>query len=348
MKKVLALLLAAVMSLSLIACGAKEKAKDITITFVNGDNVIGTLTVPAGEKVTGYEKFEALEGYVFEGWYKTPTMMASSLCDITTETFTSDRKLFGAFRSLAKREDTRSWYIVGEGASTVLRTSAWAGSSVTAEGKALCQLQPTGKNTNEFSITLDLYKGDMFQLITNWGWDLQKGFGLFKGIDTTMFESGGSLSGENEKANVKVLMDGNYTITITTDPDNANYDEITVVRNGDAAPAEIVEEEPYKVSESTEVVMKGSWVSDWSENIKLERVAGTAAFKGTKELAAGTELYFMIWDNGEDTGIGMNSTAVTDAASKALLEEAYNVKVAAAGTYTFTVDAETLTITVTK
>ena len=56
----------------------------------------------------------------------------------------------------------------------------------------------------------------------------------------------------------------------------------------------------------------------------------------------------MVFDNGADTGLGMNGSAVTDEASKALLEEAYNVKVAADGTYTFTVDAETMTITVEK
>ena len=66
------------------------------------------------------------------------------------------------------------------------------------------------------------------------------------------------------------------------------------------------------------------------------------------DLDAGTELYFMVYDNGADTGLGMNATAVTDGDSKALLEDAYNIKVVEAGTYTFTVDAETMTITITK
>ena len=66
------------------------------------------------------------------------------------------------------------------------------------------------------------------------------------------------------------------------------------------------------------------------------------------DLAAGIELYFMVYDNGADTGLGMNATAVTDDASKALLEEAYNIKVKDAGTYTFIVDADTMTITVSK
>lgn len=365
MKKILALLLCAIMTLSLCACGSKgednrtnndtqntpvaTEAPDITLTFVNGSTVLGTLTAKAGQLVTGYEQFETQEGYVFEGWFKTPTMLASSACDFSTAVFNENKKIFGAFRSLAKSADTRSWYIVGEGSSKVLRTSSWAGSSVEESDRKLCQLNATGNAVNEFAITLDLYAGDMFQLIYDWQWDGQKGFGTFTDIDASMFESSGSLSGESSKANVKVLMDGNYTVTITTDPDNDKYDEIKVVRNGDAAPAEVIEKAPFVVTETTQIVMKGSWVADWSENIELTRIKGTDTFTATKELAAGTELYFMVWDNGADTGIGMNSSAVTDASSQALLKEgAYNVQVSEAGTYTFTVDADSLTIVITK
>lgn len=360
-KRILALLTCIIMVLSLCACGAGNtetqttptaaptEAPEITLTFVNGSTVLGTLTAKAGELVTGYEQFENQEGYVFEGWYKTPTMLASSACDFSTAVFNESKKIFGAFRSLEKTPDTRSWYIVGEGKSTVLRTSAWAGSAVEESDRKVCQLNATGNATNEYAITLDLYEGDMFQLIYDWQWDGQKGFGTFTEVDATMFESSGSLSGESSKANAKVLMDGNYTITLTTDPDNANYDEVKIVRNGDAAPAVVIEDEPYVVSETTQIVMKGSWVDDWSENIELTRIEGTNSFAVTKELAAGTQLYFMVWDNGTDTGIGMNSTAVTDAASQALLTEgAYNVQVNEAGTYTFTVDADSLTITVAK
>ena len=147
-------------------------------------------------------------------------------------------------------------------------------------------------------------------------------------------------------------MDGNYTITLTTDPDNALQDTLTVVRNGDATAEgtkpDKDEKPAYTVSDATGIVVKGSWVSDWSENKDLTRVDNTYTYTITMELEAGIELYFMVYDNGADTGLGMNATAVTDDASKALLEEAYNIKVAEAGTYTFTVNAETMTITVSK
>lgn len=327
-----------------------EKPKnEITIKFMNGQTELGRLTVFEDEPVTGYEQFENVEGYIFEGWYKTPGFLEASFRDLSKDTFNQDTKLFGMFRSAQVTEDTREWFIVGEGASPALVTSAWAGSGVDENGKAMCRLEKTGNATNEYAITLDLFAGDKFQVIYDWQWEGQKGFGLMTDYDASQMESGGGLSGENEKSNVSVLVDGNYTITLTTDPDNAKLDTVSIVRNGDPAGEKAAaEEKTYVVGDSTSVVMKGSWVADWSENIELTYVDGTI-FEGTKELEAGTELYFMIWDDGADTRIGMNSTAVVDADSQALLEEgAYNVKVAEAGTYTFTVDAAALTIKITK
>lgn len=323
---------------------------EITLRFFNGDTELGSIKAYKGEVVTGYEQFEVLDGYIFDGWYKTPTFLDASFRDLTKDTFTQDTKLFGVFRSAAVAEDTRSWYIVGEGSSPLLVASAWAGASVEESVRETVRLLPTGNAVNEFSITLDLFAGDKFQIIYDWQWDGQKGFGLFTDYDDSQLESGGGLGGEKEKANAGVLMDGNYMITITTDPENAKMDTVKVERLGDPAGEKAAAEEvQYTVNENTSVVMKGSWVSDWSENIELTRTEGTSIFTGTKELTAGTELYFMIWDNGSDTGIGMSASAVTDEASLALLTEgAYNVSVAADGIYTFTVDADTLTITVEK
>ena len=328
-------------------CGAKEQ---VTITFMNGETQLGQVTANKGEAVTGYEQFEQVEGYEFLGWFETPTFLETSKKDLATDTFEEDRTLYGSFKSTAVAEDTRLWYIVGAGTAPELVASNWAG-SVDDAVKEACQLKATGNATNEFSITLNLYEGDQFQIIHDWAWDGQKGYGRFTTVDETQMVSGGSLSGEDSKANVNVVMDGNYTITLTTDPDNGLQDTLVAVRNGDVtAEAEpVVEDTPaYVVSDATGIVVKGSWVSDWSENKDLTRIEGTNQFTITMDLDAGIELYFMVYDNGADTGLGMNGSAVVDDASKALLEEAYNVKVLEAGTYTFTVDADTMTITVTK
>ena len=46
-------------------------------------------------------------------------------------------------------------------------------------------------------------------------------------------EDGGGLAGTSDKANVNVLVDGNYTITLTTNPDNQAQDTLSIVRNSD-------------------------------------------------------------------------------------------------------------------
>ena len=55
----------------------------------------------------------------------------------------------------------------------------------------------------------------------------------------------------------------------------------------------------------------------------------------------------MVWDDGTDTGLGLNYANVTED-SKTFLMEAYNVQVKDAGSYTFTVDADAMTIAVTQ
>lgn len=352
-KKFLGVLLAVTtVMMTFGACGNTAK-EEITVTFMNGETELGKVTGAKGEVLTDYEQYEAIEGFEFLGWYEAPSLLETSKQDLTTATFEEDTTLFGSFKSTQVAEDTRVWYIVGTGASKELAASNWA-ADVDDSVKEACQLKATGNAVNEFAITLNLYAGDQFQIIHDWSWDGQKGFGYFTSIDETQMENGGGLGGSDSTANVNVIMDGNYTITLTTDPENELQDTLTIVRNGDAteqAEAVAKAEEStssYEVTDATGIVVKGSWVSDWSENKELTRVEGTDQFTITMDLDAGIELYFMVFDNGADTGLGMNATAVTDDASKALLEEAYNIKVAEAGTYTFTVDAGTMTITVTQ
>lgn len=343
LKKWLSVILCAVMLFSLVACGKEE----ITVTFMNGDTTLGTVVAEAGAVLTGYEAYEAQEGYEFLGWFETPTFLASSKVDLSTVTYEENKTLYGSFKSTQVAEDTRPWTIVGTGKSPALALSNWDNNCK----DALVTFTATGNATNEFSITVDLFAGDQFQVIHDYSWTDQRGFGWFTEIDATQFENGGGLGGSTKTSNVNVIMDGNYTITLTTDPDNSKQDTMKIVRNGDpvgtAVEKQEEEEAPYVVSEKTQIVVKGSWVSDWSENKELTRIEGTNQYTITMELAAETELYFMVWDDGADTGLGMKYENVTED-SKAVLIDSYNVKVKDAGTYTFTVDADTMTIQVTK
>ena len=347
LKKWLGVIFSIMLVFSIAACGkdnTEEKA-DITVTFMNGDVTLGTVTAKAGAKLTGYETYETQEGFEFLGWFETPTFLSSSKVDMSTVTYEENKTVYGSFKSTQVTEDNRAWTIVGTGKSPALALSNWNNNC----NDDVVTLKKTGNATNEFAITVDLFAGDQFQVIHDYAWTDQRGYGWFTEIDDTQFENGGGLGGSSKTSNVNVKMDGNYTITLTTDPDNSAQDTMKIVRNGDpvGAAAQEKEEAPYVVSDKTQIVVKGSWVSDWSENKQLTRIENSNKYTITMELAADTELYFMVWDDGADTGIGMKYENVTED-SKAVLVDSYNVKVKDAGTYTFTVDADALTIQVTK
>lgn len=340
---------------SLSACSSGNKSDDkaiYTITFLNGDTTLGTVEVEGNATLDAskYASYETIEDAEFNGWFETPTFLESSKKDLKAATFTKDTTLYGSFKSTKVTEDTRVWYIAGTSEKGILKESNWAGSEVEDSIKSKLQLSPTGKATNEFAITTDLFQGDQFQMIHDWAWDGQKGYGCFTTIDNTQMESGGGLGGSADTSNVVVLQDGNYTITLTTDPDNSAQDTITIVRNGDPLTAPVVEEKTaYTVSENTGVSIKGSWVEDWSDVKELERTEGTDEFSITMDLPANTELCFVVLDKGEDAGIVIKEENVKDEASLVLLTTTgNNIKVTEKGSYTFTVDAAAQTVIITK
>lgn len=222
------------LSAMLWGCGEEPEPtpEEITVTLMNNQETVATLTALADTPVEGYEEYETLEGYEFQGWFETPTFLETSRKDMAADTFSENVTLYGNFVPEAASEDTRNWYIVGTGTSSILAATDWA--RVPEEDvKDICILKPTGNAVNEFSITLDMYSGDQFQLIPDWDWSGQLGYGCFTEIDETQMENGGGLGGTSQTSNVNVVMDGNYTITLTTNPDNMAQTTLTIVRNGD-------------------------------------------------------------------------------------------------------------------
>ena len=232
----------------------------------------------------------------------------------------------------------------------ILAESNWAGAAVEESVREKFRLQPTGKAVNEFSITIDLFAGDQLQIIHDWQWDGQRGFGFFTDLDETQMENGGGLGGTDGTSNVNVIMSGNYTFTMTTDPENEALDTIVVVRNGDTKTQGVEkEEEPFVVTDLTSVLIKGSWVSDWSDIRELTRTEGTNQYTITMDLEADTEVCFMVYEDGENTDIVLKEAHVKDDASKALMKDnGNNVQVIEAGSYTFTVDLTDMSIKLTK
>lgn len=363
MKKMVGITTASVLLMAVLAgCGKNEtstvseqtaQATEITVTFMNGEEQLGTAAALAGELLTqsDYAAYEKVADTEFQGWFETPSFLESSKKDLKTTVFEEDTTLYGSFKSMAVEADTRAWYLAGTSSKGIMKDNNWANSSVEEAVREQFRMEETGDVQNEFAITLDLYAGDQFQVIHDWAWDGQKGFGCFTDIDAAQMESGGGLGGSANTANVNVLMDGNYTITLTTDPQNEAMDTLTVIRNADpvSVPTEASEEESYNVSESTQLMIKGSWEADWSEVKELTRETGANVYTITLELAADTEVCFMVYDNGEDTGLVLKEANVTDEASLALLKSnGNNIQVTEDGSYTFTVDMDTMKVTLTK
>ena len=329
-----------------------QTAERITVTFKEGFTKLGVVESTKGSTLdpSSYAEFEVKDGFEFLGWYETPSFLEASRKDPSTDAFTETTVLYASFKSLDTTADTRKWYIVGDSpAGGLLKDTKWAG-DLGEEDKKKFELTLTGNKTNEFSLTFDLFEGDQFQVIHDWQWEDQKGYACFTEISDSEFESGGSLGGSADKANINVLVSGNYTITLTTDPDNKAYDTLTVVRNGDPrTEAKPEEKEPFAVTETTGVKVKGSWIADWSELKDLVRAEGTDTWTISMELAADTELCFSVFDGETDTGIVLKESNVTDEASKALIAKTgNNIKTAEGGTYTFTVDLGAMTVSVTK
>jgi hypothetical protein len=239
MPKLLAGTLVTIMVLGgLNGCGKEnvegQVKNEITITFMNQDESLGTVKAVAGETLdkASYEEYEKVDNADFNGWFETPSFVEVSKKDLLSDTFDKDTTLYGDFRSNSVAEDTRHWYIAGTSTKGVLQHNNWAG-DLSDEEKQAFELTPTGSNINEFSITLDLYEGDQFQIIHDWSWDGQKGYGKFTDIDEAQMENAGGLGGSDDTSNVQVKLDGNYTITLTTNPDNPAQDTLSIVRNGE-------------------------------------------------------------------------------------------------------------------
>lgn len=365
-KKIMGIAAASVLLLSALSgCGKTEtgadggatvkasEAAEITVTFMNGEEQLGTAKARSGELLAeaDYAGYESVADTEFQGWFETPGFLESSRKDLTSTTFDKDTTLYGSFKSTVVNADTRVWYIAGTSSKGPLQDNNWGNSSVEEAVREQFRMQETGDVQNEFEITIDLYAGDQFQIIHDWAWEGQKGFGCFTDIDATQMENGGGLGGSADTSNVNVIMDGNYTITLTTDPDNGAMDTLTVTRNGDTVnvPVEAKEEEAYVVSDTTQLMVKGSWVADWSDVRELTREDGTNIYTITLELEAGAEVCFMVYDNGENTDIVLKEGNVTDEASLALMKSnGNNIQVAEAGSYTFTVDADNMSVTLTK
>jgi hypothetical protein len=332
-----------------------EPANLVTVEFVDGDTVLKTEQVEAGDMVASYIPEKA--GSTFVDWFATPSKNHRFNFQ---QTITMDTQIFAGFS--VYKEDTRDFYLLGSGTSSLLIQSDW--------GKVLNDdmklTKEAGKNV--YTITCDIMKGDQFQFAINSSWNNKRGYGYLaepKDADGNAVFSGegggfGDVAAKGQ--NIMAEQDGNYTFTLYTYPDddvydttNANYteenkevynmgtyDTITWVRNGD----------PIDVAEAiTTYYIKGEKITGWED--VYDDTTGTTQdgdlYTLTVTLEAGDTFLFtsrVAVGDTVSTGSEYLRYGNLNQASKALFTPQNpadpamsNIVATAGGTYTFVYDS---------
>ena len=220
-----------------------------TVTFYRGTETLKTVNVKEGEKVENWTP--EIENFEFMGWYAEASL---AIAFDFNAAITEDTDVFGAFRENVYVEDTNSYYAIG-GGSGELKAAAWD------HEKAAAALpftkDATITNANVYTIELDMFAGDRFQICYGGGWTGQQGIGYVKGFEYCAGvnpNSGLAVTaedrdyGEVKDADGKVVFiggneydngaenwniilnegcDGVYEFTLTTYPNAASYNTIT-------------------------------------------------------------------------------------------------------------------------
>lgn len=369
-KALISALCLAVGACVLTACGGDTPKKPgggqddkITVTYYDatGTNTPSQMTVLKTEKIekggtaTRYTPTKG-DGYEFVNWFATPSK--SHKFDFTEE-LNENVSIYGGFSKYVV--DTRDYYIIGAGTSSVL-LDGWG---VINEAHKFTK----APDKNEYTLTLDLKKDDEFTLNASVKYEGKRGAGYLTKYalenGTEVFEGLGSVYDDTNKGlNIKVKYSGNYTLTLTTHPNedyyntNGNgyteatkeiynispYDTIDWVRNGDVLQETVV---------TTEYFIKGAQITSWEDVY----TASNKMIKGANGYAL--EIYlkaddaFMFITRNVTDGVATPGGKTLKANILTEESEAYvsgmadgNIKAKAAGTYTFIYDdtAETLSV----
>ena len=335
-----------------------EQPTSYTVTYYDGDTVLDTETVESGKKATDWTPTKS--GYVFVDWFATPNF--SHVFDFN-QTITQNTSVFAQWQTETQTVDTRTYYIVGSGTSPVLSRSDW-GENIGEDFR-----MTKDEDSNVYTFTLDLYVGDLFQFAINSDWHNQRGVGYLTETeleDGTLVFSGASTIGDNSsyRLNIECELAGNYTFTLTTHPDddqyetnNASYteenkeafninplDTITWVRNGDVDAGE--------VEVVTDFYIKGAGITNWLDmyNASTEMTNNDGVYTLSVYLKEGEEFMFTSRNT-----IGSNVTTGTEYLRASNLDEeskeyvggtVSNMTALASGTYTFTYTSSTKVLSV--
>ncbi len=334
MKNKLLFFVALVLVLTVCLTACQPTTYTLTLYDSDGTTVLSTITVEEGKAPTKPSD-PTKEGFQFVGWFVTPTNKAEF--DFS-QPLTQDVGAYARWKT-AGYQDSRDWVIVGD-------FNGWAA----AEGYHLTKVSGEG---NVFTITLDVLEDQQFKFT------VLREDGVLDYNDT---ENGADVSfihvsnpGENFEGkggigdtpkNISCLVAGNYTFTLTSDPDRAN-NSVSFVRNGDTTQvAPVVDVATY--------IIKGSKITGWADktDAQYQMVKGTdGKFSLSVELYANDEFMFVGYEQKDGALSATTKYIKSDVLSADSCEQVVangdNLKSTADGTYTFVYDAEAKSLKVT-
>lgn len=243
-KTILLMALSAAFALTcvgLVACtgGGEEDPETFTVTYYDGDQttVLKTEEVEAGGKATEWTPEDKADAE-FLGWYATPNYAFEF--DFDAE-ITQDTPVYSMWSTA--EEDTRTWMIAGNFQGEDLKNNNWGEDGRLNADKY--DFEPVEGEFNTFTLTVDLYEGDVFQFgvfrydekpggVYERAWEHQKGFGLLEEPGDNFTDEGNYLASEVNKHDIGVAISGTYEFTMQTDVNNDNIGTITWERLSDA------------------------------------------------------------------------------------------------------------------
>lgn len=228
-KKYLVLLAATSFTLLLGACHASENTSSgnqtvsttVAMAKVVYYDMDGKTELDKKEVSTIAEALEYIpkkEGYEFEGWYVKPDLSKKLVEEMELH---SEMKLYAGFSKYV--EDMRSFLILGNGKSELLKSSNWGGNITEAHKMK----KEDVKGANLYKLTAKLEEGDEFQFAINGKWENQRGYGYVTVAEkdgVAYFQNSGGLGDVAiKRANIKVAKSGTYTFTLKTHPAEDTY-----------------------------------------------------------------------------------------------------------------------------
>lgn len=243
-KTILLMALSAAFALTcvgLVACtgGGEEEPDTFTVTYYDGDQttVLKTEEVEAGGKATEWTPEDKADAE-FLGWYATPNYAFEFDFDAA---ITQDTPVYSMWSTA--EEDTRTWMIAGNFQGEDLKNNNWGEDGRLNADKY--DFEPVEGEFNTFTLTVDLYEGDVFQFgvfrydekpggVYERAWEHQKGFGLLEEPGDNFTDEGNYLASEVNKHDIGVAISGTYEFTMQTDVNNDNIGTITWERLSDA------------------------------------------------------------------------------------------------------------------